>query len=136
MGYIALGRDKRVDSLMLIKGALLDRWLDYIDPSFTGLVPAIMASVRGIYGMIVAILVTSQSMFIFRSFRAETYFYLVVVTGYSATKGFAHFFAGLCVGLSGLASGYCMGDIGDAGLKVGDGSVSATCLTCFFRPCL
>jgi len=84
-GYVALGRTPRVDRTLLIKG----------------LVPAIMASVRGVYGLIISILISTQ----------------LKPDNYSMVKGFAHLFAGLAVGLSGLASGYSMGVIGDVGLS-------------------
>jgi len=84
-GYIRLGSTRNLDKAMLIKG----------------LVPAVMASVRGVYGLIISILIS------------------VAVTGgnYPAYKGVAHFCAGLCVGLTGLGSGYCMGEVGRAGLE-------------------
>jgi len=85
-GYVSLANTPRVDRLMLIKG----------------LVPGIMASVRGVYGLIISILITV-------SLRADQ--------PYPLTKGFAQLFSGLCVGLSGLASGYCMGVVGDHGLR-------------------
>jgi len=85
-GYVALGNTPRVDRLMLIKG----------------LVPGIMASVRGVYGLIISILITV-------SLRSDE--------AYPLTKAFAQFFSGLCVGLSGVASGYCMGVVGDFGLR-------------------
>eukprot|EP01116_Phalansterium_solitarium_P011880 TRINITY_DN27715_c0_g1_i1.p4 TRINITY_DN27715_c0_g1~~TRINITY_DN27715_c0_g1_i1.p4 ORF type:complete len:126 (+),score=29.96 TRINITY_DN27715_c0_g1_i1:855-1232(+) len=75
----------RVDRLMLVKG----------------LVPGIMASVRGVYGLIIAILVTVS----------------LKEGDYPLIKGFAQLYAGLCVGLTGVASGYCMGVIGNFGLK-------------------
>lgn len=84
--------------------------------------------------MIVAILVTSQSTAHVFILQGGPSLSPSVVTGYSATKGFAHFFAGLCVGLSGLASGYCMGDIGDAGLKVSHCPVSTSSLIAFLSP--
>jgi len=80
-GYIALGSKGRA---MLIKG----------------LVPAIMASVRGVYGLIISILIAVQ----------------IEDHNYSLVKAFAHLFAGLAVGLSGLASGYCMGVVGRTGM--------------------
>jgi len=64
-----------------------------------GLVPAIMASVRGVYGLIISILIAVQ-----------------VTPNYSLMKAFAHLFSGLAVGLSGTASGWCMGIIGDHGM--------------------
>jgi V-type H+-transporting ATPase proteolipid subunit len=84
-GYIALAQTPRVDRLLLIKG----------------LVPAVMASVRGVYGLIISILI-------------------VVGMGsanYSIYKAWSHFFAGLCVGVSGIGSGYCMGVVGNYGLR-------------------
>lgn len=80
-GYVSLGNKGRA---MLIKG----------------LVPAIMASVRGVYGLIISILIAVQ----------------VNSTDYSLMKAFAHLFSGLAVGISGLASGYCMGVVGQAGM--------------------
>jgi len=75
----------RVDRLMLIKG----------------LIPAVMASVRGVYGLIIAILISIQ----------------IKQDDYTLYKAFAHFYAGICVGLSGFASGYCMGVLGDHGMR-------------------
>jgi len=84
-GYVILGSTKSSDKAMLIKG----------------LVPAVMASVRGVYGLIISILIS-----------------VAVSNGnYPAYKGVAHFCAGLCVGLTGLGSGYCMGQVGKAGLE-------------------
>jgi len=37
--------------------------------------------------------------------------------GYSAFKGFLHLGAGLAVGLSGLAAGFAIGIVGDAGVR-------------------
>jgi len=85
-GYLILGNTRGIDQSMLIKG----------------LVPAIMASVRGVYGLIVSILISVS--------LGD------VSSGYSLSKGFAHFFAGLSVGLTGFGSGYCMGIIGDSGM--------------------
>ena len=38
-------------------------------------------------------------------------------TDYSLYKGFAHLFSGLSVGISGYASGYCMGVVGNSGMR-------------------
>jgi len=84
-GYAEMGKNPKTDRLMLIKG----------------LVPGIMASVRGVYGLIIGILIATQ-------LKAD---------GYAVSKGIAQLCAGLCVGLSGLASGYSMGVVGDAGLR-------------------
>jgi len=84
-GYLKLGTMPRVDRVMLIKG----------------LIPAVMSSVRGVYGLIIAILISVE----------------IKVDDYPLYKSFAHFYAGLCVGLSGYASGYCMGILGDHGMR-------------------
>eukprot|EP01102_Stenamoeba_stenopodia_P007531 TRINITY_DN2108_c0_g1_i1.p1 TRINITY_DN2108_c0_g1~~TRINITY_DN2108_c0_g1_i1.p1 ORF type:complete len:184 (-),score=19.61 TRINITY_DN2108_c0_g1_i1:94-645(-) len=84
-GYLVLGNTKGIDQAMLIKG----------------LVPAIMASVRGVYGLIISILISVG---------------FGLPASYSLQKGFAQFFAGMCVGLTGLGSGYCMGIVGDVGM--------------------
>jgi len=84
-GYVELAKNPKTDRLLLIKG----------------LIPGVMASVRGVYGLIIAILITTQ----------------MNPASYSFIKGIAHFMAGMCVGLTGVASGYCMGVIGDSGLK-------------------
>jgi len=83
-GYVELGKNPKTDRLTLIKG----------------LIPGVMASVRGVYGLIISILITSE-----------------INHSYNVIKGIAHFMAGMCVGLTGLASGYCMGVVGDAGLR-------------------
>jgi V-type H+-transporting ATPase proteolipid subunit len=86
LGFLALGGGAhRADQSTLMKG----------------IIPAIMASVRGVYGLIISILIGVE----------------MVEGNYSLFKGFAHFFSGLCVGLSGYASGYCMGVVGHYGMK-------------------
>eukprot|EP01119_Soliformovum_irregulare_P016407 TRINITY_DN4739_c0_g1_i1.p1 TRINITY_DN4739_c0_g1~~TRINITY_DN4739_c0_g1_i1.p1 ORF type:complete len:194 (-),score=43.91 TRINITY_DN4739_c0_g1_i1:85-666(-) len=83
-GYVNLAMAPRVDRLMLIKG----------------LIPAVMASVRGVYGLIIGVLIT-----------------VAMTEHYPLYAGIAHMFSGLAVGLSGIASGYCMGEIGHFGLR-------------------
>eukprot|EP01087_Luapelamoeba_hula_P014435 TRINITY_DN4220_c0_g1_i2.p1 TRINITY_DN4220_c0_g1~~TRINITY_DN4220_c0_g1_i2.p1 ORF type:complete len:183 (+),score=19.21 TRINITY_DN4220_c0_g1_i2:84-632(+) len=85
LGFLSLGKKKNPDQGTLMKG----------------IIPAIMASVRGVYGLIIAILIAIE----------------LNETNYPAYKGFAHFYSGLCVGLSGFASGYCMGVVGNHGMK-------------------
>uniref|UniRef100_A0A914Q1W9 V-type proton ATPase proteolipid subunit n=1 Tax=Panagrolaimus davidi TaxID=227884 RepID=A0A914Q1W9_9BILA len=66
-------------------------------------IPVIMAGIIGIYGLVVAIVLTAK------------------VTpsndGYTLEKGFAHLAAGLTCGLCGLGSGYAIGIVGDAGVR-------------------
>jgi V-type H+-transporting ATPase 16kDa proteolipid subunit len=83
------------------------------------IVPIVMAGVLGIYGLIVAVIITQQvSMPIFviettdggvaSGFASNTY---------STFNGYTHLAAGLCCGLSCLAAGGTIGVIGDAGVR-------------------
>ena len=65
------------------------------------IIPIVMAGVIGIYGLIIAVIVSAA----------------VTEGSYSAFKGFAHFAGGLSVGLSGLAAGMAIGIVGDAGVR-------------------
>jgi len=69
------------------------------------IIPVVMAGVLGIYGLIVAVIITSG---------------VKAPEGgnvYSLYSGFAHLAAGLCCGLSGLAAGMAIGIVGDAGVR-------------------
>ena len=68
------------------------------------IIPVIMAGVIGIYGLIVAVIVNGNVQ-------------SPGTNGYCAKVGFAHFGAGLAVGLSGLAAGTAIGIVGDAGVR-------------------
>ena len=68
------------------------------------IIPVIMAGVIGIYGLIVAVIVNGTVS-------------SPGTNGYCAKAGFAHFGAGLAVGLSGLAAGTAIGIVGDAGVR-------------------
>eukprot|EP00170_Pyropia_yezoensis_P003524 contig_14689_g3534 len=65
------------------------------------IIPVVMAGVLGIYGLIVAVIVSGQ----------------VVEENYPYFLGFAHLASGLSNGLSGLAAGICIGIVGDAGVR-------------------
>merc|ERR1711978_191852 len=65
------------------------------------IIPVVMAGIIAIYGVVVAVLIAGQ----------------LESTGYSLYKGFVHLGAGLSVGLSGLAAGYAVGVVGDAGVR-------------------
>lgn len=70
------------------------------------IIPVVMAGVLGIYGMIVAVIVTSSIP--------------DPVDGtarYSLHSGFAHLAAGLACGLSSLSAGMAIGIVGDAGVR-------------------
>ena len=66
---------------------------------FLALIPIIMAGILGIYGLIVGVLMAAKSD------KAEP------------KSGFANLGAGLCCGLSSLASGLAIGVAGEAGVK-------------------
>ncbi len=76
--------------------------LGVIDSSkiFKALIPLIMAGILGIYGIIVAVLLSSSA-------------------GQASTgkQGYKVLGAGLCCGLSSLASGLAIGVAGDAGVR-------------------
>jgi V-type H+-transporting ATPase proteolipid subunit len=65
------------------------------------IIPVVMAGVIGIYGLIIAVIISSS----------------VKPDNYSSYKGFAHLGSGLSVGLSGLAAGMAIGIVGDAGVR-------------------
>jgi len=77
--------------------------LGVIDQSkiFKALIPIIMAGILGIYGIIVSVLLNSA----------------IKPTGLSAADGYKYLGAGLCCGLSALASGLAIGVAGDAGVR-------------------
>jgi len=66
------------------------------------IIPVVMAGIIAIYGVVVAVLIAGQ---------------IEAAPGYSLYKGFVHLGAGLSVGLSGLAAGYAVGIVGDAGVR-------------------
>merc|ERR1712158_31510 len=65
----------------------------------------VMAGIIAIYGVVVAVLIAGQ--------LAPA----GVGSDYTLYKGFVHLGAGLSVGLSGLAAGYAIGIVGDAGVR-------------------
>ena len=68
---------------------------------FKALIPIIMAGILGIYGLIISILLSGKA--------AEKNLDNVV--------GYRFFSAGLCCGLSSLASGLAIGAAGEAGVR-------------------
>jgi len=65
------------------------------------IIPVVMAGIIAIYGLVVAVLIAND----------------INPGDYSAFKSFVHLGAGLSVGLSGLAAGYAIGIVGDAGVR-------------------
>jgi len=66
------------------------------------IIPVVMAGILAIYGLVVSVLLAGQ---------------LSGFPEYSLYKGFLHLGAGLSVGLSGLAAGFAIGIVGDAGVR-------------------
>ena len=76
---------------------------------FKNIIPVVMAGVLGIYGLIIAVIIADGV----KPFAAARRTH----SDYSAFNGFAQLSAGLCCGLSGLASGIAIGIVGDAGVR-------------------
>ena len=70
------------------------------DAVMKNIIPVVMAGVLGIYGLIIAVILTQQ-----------------VKGDYSAFSGYAHMCAGLACGLSGMGAGFAIGIVGDAGVR-------------------
>merc|ERR1740117_1369151 len=66
------------------------------------IIPVVMAGVLGIYGLITAVIINGK---------------MANPSIYSHYEGYAHFAAGLCVGLSSMAAGIAIGIIGDVGVR-------------------
>jgi V-type H+-transporting ATPase proteolipid subunit len=62
-----------------------------------GIVPVVMAGILGIYGLIVAVIISNN----------------VKTTNYMLFTGFMHLGAGVAAGFASLAAGYAIGIIGD-----------------------
>ncbi|KAK0583291.1 hypothetical protein LWI29_035509 [Acer saccharum] len=67
------------------------------------IVPVVMAGVLGIYGLIIAVIITTQI-----NPKAKPYYLF---------DGYAHLSSGLSCGLAGLAAGMAIGIVGDAGVR-------------------
>lgn len=63
-------------------------------------IPVVMAGIIAIYGLVVAALIANS-----------------IDKNYTLFKSFTHLGAGLSVGLSGLAAGFAIGIVGDAGVR-------------------
>eukprot|EP00744_Colponema_vietnamica_P016359 GILI01022943.1.p1 GENE.GILI01022943.1~~GILI01022943.1.p1 ORF type:complete len:184 (-),score=48.54 GILI01022943.1:60-581(-) len=65
------------------------------------IIPVVMAGIVGIYGLIVSIIISTS----------------MKVATYPDASGYIDLGAGLAVGLAGLASGMCIGIVGDSGVR-------------------
>jgi len=70
------------------------------------IIPVVMAGIIAIYGLVVAALIAGQ----LNEPKPPA-------EGYKLYHGFLHLGAGLSVGLSGLAAGFAIGVVGDAGVR-------------------
>jgi len=68
--------------------------------------PVVMAGIIGIYGVVVAVLISQDMGGLGQLDRSK-----------AIMKGFTHLGAGLSVGLSGLAAGFAIGIVGDSGVR-------------------
>ena len=66
------------------------------------IIPVVMAGIIAIYGLVVAALIAND---------------ISAAPAYTLFKSFVHLGAGLSVGLSGLAAGFAIGIVGDAGVR-------------------
>lgn len=67
------------------------------------IIPVVMAGIIAIYGLVVSVLIAG-------ALEEPSH-------NYTLFKGFIHFGAGLSVGFSGLAAGFAIGVVGDAGVR-------------------
>lgn len=67
------------------------------------IVPVVMAGVLGIYGLIIAVIISTGI-----NPKAKPYYLF---------DGYAHLSSGLACGLAGLAAGMAIGIVGDAGVR-------------------
>ncbi|KAF2426262.1 vacuolar ATP synthase-like protein 16 kDa proteolipid subunit [Tothia fuscella] len=65
------------------------------------LIPVVMSGIIAVYALVIAVLIAGN----------------ISPSGYSLFQGFMHLGAGLSVGGSGLAAGYAIGKVGDAGVR-------------------
>lgn len=73
------------------------------------IVPVVMAGVLGIYGLIVAVIISTGI-----NPKAKSYYLF---------DGYAHLSSGLACGLAGLAAGMAIGIVGDAGVRYAFSSI-------------
>lgn len=73
------------------------------------LIPVVMAGILGIYGMIVAVIISQ---------KGNSFIYAVKKDGsYNFQFGYSHMASGLVCGFSCVAAGYAIGIVGDVGIR-------------------
>jgi len=75
-------------------------------------IPVVMAGIIAIYGVVVAVLISQSSGDLINDNNGD-----LGKIAQNIRSGFMHFGAGLAVGLSGLAAGFAIGIVGDAGVR-------------------
>jgi len=70
----------------------------------------LFSGVIGIYGLIVAVLISGN-------IDTPQNYNNLYTSVYNWDRGFKHLAAGLCVGVSGVAAGFAIGQVGDEGVK-------------------
>ncbi|KAK5990991.1 Proteolipid protein vma-11 [Cladobotryum mycophilum] len=68
------------------------------------LIPVIMSGILAVYSLVIAVLIAED-------LASPS------IKSYSLFTGFMHLGCGLSVGLTGLAAGYCIGIVGDTGVR-------------------
>ncbi|KAH6630358.1 hypothetical protein B0J18DRAFT_420941 [Chaetomium sp. MPI-SDFR-AT-0129] len=66
------------------------------------LIPVVMSGIIAVYSLVISVLIAQD---------------LQPGSNYSLFNGFMHLACGLSVGLTGLAAGYCIGVVGDKGVR-------------------
>ena len=74
------------------------------------LIPVVMAGILGIYGMIVAVILSQKS-------KNVSLIILVKKGEYNYHDGYKHMASGLVCGFSCIAAGYSIGKVGDIGIR-------------------
>ena len=88
--------------------SLLHTGIQHPNSVMKNIIPVVMSGVIGIYGLIVAVILSESIYPPLQESRKNIY---------SIHMGFAHLCSGLCVGISGLAAGGCIGIVGDYGVR-------------------
>ena len=78
---------------------------------FKSIIPVVMAGILGIYGLIVAVLVSGDLK------KTTTDDWQTGTYNYTIYKGYKQLGAGICCGFSSLAAGLAIGVVGDAAVR-------------------